>query len=175
MAYSDRLLWECHDYVENNCVKTKSKSVQLKSGKKSAIYYDIKDGIVRDSYFATSICSVIDSTLNNNDIKYDTVAGVALGGVLISDRFIQYKHFYNRITNRPSLNYLVIRNLAKNHGLAGVIIGNHEDAENVVMIEDVITSGESVQNAIDALKEGSPDINISAIISIVDRTDWFYS
>ena len=95
------------------------------------------------------------SRIIKNKYGYDiSIAGVATGaiavGVMISERL-----------NVP---YAYVRPEPKGHGLKNQIEGNIEDKSNVVVIEDLISTGKSSLNAINALK--SRGLNVLGMLSI---------
>ena len=74
-----------------------------------------------------------------NDIS---IAGVATGAIAIG----------MMIAERLNLPYAYIRPESKGHGLKNQIEGNINKNSDVVVIEDLISTGKSSLNAIDALK-----------------------
>src|SRR5674476_467239 len=105
----------------------------LASGKKSPYYIDVTSAVTNpDLLFA--IASTIAQTHT-----FDVVAGVAVGGVPLAVATAI-------ITKKP---LSLIRASEKSHGKKEVIIGNVRDTE-VLLVEDVTTSGESALYGINA-------------------------
>ena len=123
------------------------------SGIRSPIYCDNRLVLsypkIRE-FIADSMSRIIKNKYGN-DIS---IAGVATGaiavGVMISERL-----------NVP---YAYVRPEPKGHGLKNQIEGNIEDKSNVVVIEDLISTGKSSLNAINALK--SKGLNVLGMLSI---------
>jgi orotate phosphoribosyltransferase len=127
------------------------KAVELKpdqpftwaSGLKSPIYCDnrktlsfphIRD-FVRDQFIAA---------IKNNYQNPDVIAGVATGGIAIGALVAQ-------ALNLP---FIYVRSEPKKHGLGNQIEGVLEKGQKVVVIEDLISTGNSSLNAVNALREG---------------------
>ncbi len=62
-----------------------------------------------------------------------------------------------------------VRKEAKGHGTGRVIEGNFEAGEEVVVVEDVITTGASAQRAISAIR-GSGG-RVAGVLAVVDREE----
>lgn len=86
--------------------------------------------------------------------KPDVVAGVATGaigiGVLVAEIL--------------SLPFVYVRPEAKSHGRKNQIEGNVSEGQNVVVIEDLISTGRSSLNAVKALKEAG--VNVKGMLAI---------
>ncbi len=122
----------------------------LASGKKSSYYIDVKTaGTNPDLLFA--IASIIAQTHT-----FDVVAGVAVGGIPLAVAT-------SMVTKKP---YAIIRAAEKSHGKKEVIIGNVRDA-NVLLVEDVTTSGGSALYGINALRSAGAQAN--RVVTVVDR------
>ena len=122
----------------------------LASGKKSSYYIDVKTAVTNpDLLFA--IASIIAQTHT-----FDVVAGVAVGGIPLAVAT-------SMVTKKP---YAIIRAAEKSHGKKEVIIGNVRDA-NVLLVEDVTTSGGSALYGINALRSAGAQAN--RVVTVVDR------
>ena len=86
--------------------------------------------------------------------KPDIIAGVATGaigiGMLVAD-----------IMNLP---FIYVRPNSKKHGRKNQIEGSYEKEQNVVVIEDLISTGNSSLVAVDALREA--ELKVKGMISI---------
>ena len=82
------------------------------------------------------------------------IAGVATGAIAIGAM----------IAERLNLPYAYVRPEPKEHGLKNQIEGNIKNGSNVVVIEDLISTGKSSLNAINALK--SEGYNVMGMLSI---------
>ena len=83
-----------------------------------------------------------------------SIAGVATGAIAIGAM----------IAERLNLPYSYVRPEPKGHGLKNQIEGNIQEGSNVVVIEDLISTGKSSLSAINALK--SEGYNIMGMLSI---------
>ena len=75
--------------------------------------------------------------------KPDVIAGVATGAIAIGILVAQ----------ELSVPFIYVRPEPKNHGRKNQIEGHLESGQNVVVIEDLISTGKSSLNAVKALKE----------------------
>ena len=83
-----------------------------------------------------------------------SIAGVATGAIAIGAM----------IAERLNLPYAYVRPEPKGHGLKNQIEGNINEGSNIVVIEDLISTGKSSLNAINALK--SEGYNVMGMLSI---------
>ncbi len=112
------------------------------SGLKSPIYCDNRKSL---SYheIRTFIKNELANIVVNTFGKPDVIAGVATGaiaqGALVADLL--------------GLPFVYIRSEEKKHGLANLIEGVLESGQTVVVIEDLISTGQSSLKAVEALRE----------------------
>lgn len=86
--------------------------------------------------------------------KPDVIAGVATGAIGIGMLVAEYMN----------LPFIYVRPEAKGHGRKNQIEGHIERGQNVVVIEDLISTGGSSINAVKALKEAN--LNIKGLLAI---------
>ena len=86
--------------------------------------------------------------------KPDVIAGVATGAIGIGALVADYM----------GLPLVYVRPEAKKHGRQNQIEGKLEKGQNVVVVEDLISTGKSSLNAVNALKEKS--VNIKGMVAI---------
>lgn len=123
------------------------------SGWKSPIYCDNRLALsfpeVRD-FVKTRLARVVTDKYG----KPDVIAGVATGaiaqGVLVAQEL--------------NLPFIYVRSKAKGHGLSNQIEGYYEAGQNVVVIEDLISTGMSSLAAVDALREAGCNVTGMAAI-----------
>jgi uridine monophosphate synthetase len=129
----------------------KTGSFTLKSGITSHIYIDMKE-IISYPNILTDISYLLGKTISHEC----TVIGVPLGGVPFA---CCISHIYN-------LSMLLLREKKKDHGLKHLIEGN-DFGNDLVVIEDVITTGDSLLNTLKILeREGK---RIRQVLVILDR------
>jgi len=137
-----------------NAIKLNTKNpFTWTSGIKSPIYCDNRLILSYPKirvFIADSMSNIIKNKYGN-DIS---VAGVATGAIAIGAL----------ISERLNVPYSYVRPEPKGHGLKNQIEGNIKANSNVVVIEDLISTGRSSINAINALR--SEGFNIMGMLSI---------
>ncbi|TQD38674.1 orotate phosphoribosyltransferase [Haloflavibacter putidus] len=117
------------------------------SGWKSPIYCDnrviLSYPAIRN-YIRENIAKQIEQTY----VKPDVVAGVATGAIGIGMLVAEY-------LGAP---FIYVRPEPKKHGRKNQIEGKLETGQNVVVIEDLISTGKSSMNAVKALKEAGANV-----------------
>jgi orotate phosphoribosyltransferase len=135
-----------------DCKAIKFGNFILTSGVQSNYYIDIKKASTNPF-----ILEKITKILSNYSKDYDIIAGMELGAVpLIVALSLEIK--------KP---FVIIRKSKRNHGTSKQIEGDNVRNKKVLIIEDVTTSGGSVVEAINILK--NEDAIIDKVIVIVDR------
>ena len=87
------------------------------------------------------------------------LAGVALGAVpLVAATAVE--------TGTP---YVIVRKKAKEYGTGNQIEGSLEAGEEVVVLEDIATTGRSAVDAVEALREAGATVN--RVFVVVDREE----
>ncbi|USZ66884.1 orotate phosphoribosyltransferase [Halorussus salilacus] len=87
------------------------------------------------------------------------LAGVALGGVpLVAVTSVE--------TGNP---YVVARKQKKEYGTANLVEGRLDEGEEVVVLEDIATTGQSAADAVEALREAGATVN--RVLVVVDREE----
>jgi len=122
----------------------------LASGAKSPYYIDVKTAVTRPALLS----AVADAIASSH--AFDVVAGIAVGGVPLCVATSLAK-------KKP---YAIIRASEKGHGKKDVIIGDVKGRE-VLLVEDVTTSGGSALYGINALRAAGA--RVDRIVTVVDR------
>ncbi|MUV88092.1 orotate phosphoribosyltransferase [Natronomonas sp. CBA1123] len=87
------------------------------------------------------------------------LAGVALGAVpLVAATAVE--------TGNP---YVIVRKKAKEYGTGNQIEGDFEDGEEVVVLEDIATTGQSAIDAVEALRDAGAVVD--RVLVVVDREE----
>lgn len=123
----------------------------LKSGEKSHLYFDFKSAMTYPKLMAE-----ISYELSKLVMDDATICGVPYGG-------LAYATIISQLKNMPMI---LIRKEKKEYGLCQQIEGKLFNNQ-VVLIEDVITTGASILETIDILKKY--DIVVKQIVCILDR------
>jgi orotate phosphoribosyltransferase len=89
----------------------------------------------------------------------ETLAGVALGAVpLVATTAVE--------TDTP---YLIVRKAAKEYGTGNRIEGELESGAEVVVLEDIATTGQSALDAVEALRDAGAVVD--RVLVVVDREE----
>jgi orotate phosphoribosyltransferase len=117
------------------------------SGWKSPIYCDNRKTLsfpeVR-SYIRDSFADLIKDLYPQADMIAGVATGAIAHGALAADRL--------------GLPFIYVRSGAKEHGLGNQIEGYFEQGQSVVVIEDLISTGGSSLNAVNALREAGCEV-----------------
>ena len=122
----------------------------LASGAKSTYYIDVKTAVTHPELLSAIAEKVA------REYDFDVIAGVAVGGVSLAVATALE-------SGKP---YAIIRAAEKSHGKKNVIIGSVRE-KNVLLIEDVTTSGGSALYGIEALRKAGA--HADRVVTVVDR------
>lgn len=135
----------------------------LASGAKSDIYCDCRK-LIMDSRYISRVGNLMGNVVFSYFTLPYVVAGVADGGIPLVAAVLGANGF---TIVRPWRGGW-IRKEAKQHGAAGWLAGNLQKGDNVILLEDVVTTGDSAIKAIRRLTEA--EIKVRGVVCIVDRT-----
>ena len=140
--------------LQINAIKLNPKNPFIwASGWKSPIYCDNRI-ILSHPKTRLFIRNQISNQINKFYAKPEIIAGVATGaigiGILVADLL--------------KLPFVYVRPSAKKHGRENQIEGTYQKGQSVVVIEDLISTGNSSLMAVDALRNA--ELNINGMISI---------
>lgn len=131
----------------------------LSSGQRSSYYINGKH-VTLHPQGALAIGRILLPLLPTNT---QAVAGLTLG----ADPIVTAVSVVSAYENRP-IPALIIRKEAKGHGTKAYIEGpSLPDGAEVVVLEDVVTTGQSAMKAVDRLRQGGYKVN--EVIALVDR------
>ena len=131
----------------------------LSSGQKSSYYINGKQ-VTLHPEGALAIGRLLLSLLPTDT---EAVAGLTLG----ADPIVTSVSVVSALENRP-IPGLIIRKEAKGHGTKAYIEGpSLKSGAKVVVLEDVVTTGQSAMKAVDRLRDA--DYTVDMIISLIDR------
>lgn len=128
----------------------------LSSGKKSDYYINMKKAITEPVILST-IAKLITQLIAEDNI--DKVAGPALGAVPIA----------TAVSLESEIPLLMIRKEKKGYGTSKLIEGELNSGDNVIVVEDVTTTGGSLLKAIKAIQENGG--NVTRAFVVVDRQE----
>ncbi|AGB30703.1 orotate phosphoribosyltransferase [Natrinema pellirubrum DSM 15624] len=89
----------------------------------------------------------------------DKLGGVALGGVPLAAA----------TSVAAGVPYVIARKQRKEYGTANLVEGRLEDGEEVVVVEDIVTTGTSLVEAVEALREAGATVERALVV--VDREE----
>ena len=93
----------------------------------------------------------------------------AIGGLTMGADPVAYAVAHASLANGPVIDAFSVRKEAKKHGTGKKIEGNFSAGSSVVVVEDVITSGGSALQAIEAIQaEGGV---VLGLLAVVDREE----
>ena len=128
----------------------------LASGAKSSYYIDIKRAST-DPKVLKLIAQLMAENLAESGLKVDRIAGVVLGSVPLAAA----------LSLETGIPYIMIRKEKKDHGTGKLIEGILNEGDNVLVVEDVITSAGSSITAIGTLREAGA--KVENVYSVIDR------
>jgi orotate phosphoribosyltransferase len=123
------------------------------SGMKSPIYCDNRLTLSHPTV-RKEIADGLTSMIKENYPDVDIIAGTATAG-------IPHAAF---ISDRLDLPMVYVRSKAKGHGKAKQIEGQVKDGQKAVVVEDLISTGGSVINAVEALR--NENIEVIGVVAI---------
>ena len=138
------------------CGAVRYKNFTLASGKKSKYYIDIKKASTDPK---TLKIIARQAALRIKEMDVDTVAGVELGGVPLA----------TAVSLETELPLLIVRKSVKDYGTKSRFVGDLKPEDRLVMLEDVTTSGGSVRDAIEVVREAGASLKY--VITVVDREE----
>lgn len=118
------------------------------SGKKAPIYCDNRL-LLSHVEEREKIINLFCMYINKNFQNIDYIAGVATGAIAHG----------MLIASKLKLPFIYVREKAKKHGRQNQIEGNLKKESNVVVIEDLISTGKSSLNAINSIHEYGANVN----------------
>jgi orotate phosphoribosyltransferase len=130
----------------------------LFSGKKSPYYVDLRQAIsdpMTMDLIANSLARIIDNEIGKN--KFDKILGVPTAGV----------PFTTIVCQKLAIPMLYYRKERKEHGVRKKIEGNMELNDRILMIDDLITTGQSVIQAAKAAREQGG--LVTELVVLLDR------
>jgi orotate phosphoribosyltransferase len=138
-------------------------SFTLASGRQSSLYIDARlttmspEGLVLIGPLALE-------AIMKSSWPVDSVGGLTLGADPIS-----YAISYASAGGARPIRAFTVRKEAKAHGTGKLIEGPFRPGDQVVVIEDVITTGGSALRAVDAIRAGGG--SVSGVLALVDREE----
>ena len=137
----------------------------LKSGRKSP--YFVNAGQLRTGKAIAGLGRAYAAEIVRAELACDLVFGPAYKGVPLAVSTAIALTEHGRDTP-----YGFDRKEAKDHGEGGVFVGTKPaPGMRVVLVDDVITSGRSIREAVELIRKAGDDIEVGAAIVAVDRQE----
>ncbi len=130
----------------------------LRSGKRSRYYLD-KYRFETQPDLLSALGERIAAAVRENEPEAIRLAAPVLGGVVLAASA-------SLVSGLP---FLMIRDAAKEYGTANRIEGAFEPGEQVCLVEDIVTSGGALVEAIAALREAG--LVVRTAVCVVDREE----
>jgi len=145
--------------------QTEEPSFTLVSGKKSRFYFNLKS-VTMTSEGMYHIGHVVLEKIRELGLQPKAVGGLTMGADPIANSTAMIS--YVKDPQNP-IESFSIRKEPKEHGLKLWIEGGVKPDDNVIIVDDVVTTGGSTIKAIDIAR--AQDLDIMAVIVLVDRCE----
>jgi len=136
------------ELINSNCIKIGN--FKLKNGEISKYYFDMKNIISKPS-----LLRKIGDELYKLLGDFDIICGIPYGALPIAT--------YISVTYDKPLIY--IRDKPKAYGTGKLIEGTYKESDKCVIIDDVITTGYSLQESINILKDKVDIVNVAVVMN----------
>ncbi len=134
---------------------------KLASGATSRFYVDCRIALS----YAEARAIVGEMILDRAEPRPDAVGGLLVGAfpvaIAVSDAA------YRR--GAPDIRVFAVRKEPKGHGMRKLVEGAVSEGDRVLIVDDVITSGQSTLDAIERSRDAG--LNVSQVIVIIDRQE----
>lgn len=131
----------------------------LASGDRSTYFIDGKMSMVNGEGAALIGQVLFEHT---QDLAFDAIGGLAAGAIPLATAAAMAYHLNGR-----AMEGFWVRNDVKDHGTKKLVEGNVPPGSRVVILEDVVTRGQSALKAIDAVRAAGCEV--VRVVTLVDR------
>ena len=155
--------------LRSQCVKEDQNGFVLKSGEVSPFYIDVKKG-AQHPVGGILIAKLIHDMITTSGREISHVGGKVTGGMLISQSIVTL----SALTDYPVQGFYV-RDMTKEYATKTKVEGlrRGDRMKKVVVVDDVSTTGGSIADAIETIRDKTPPNGIGAdvafAVSVVDR------
>ena len=137
----------------------------LNSGRVSPYFFNA--GLFNTGSQLAAISKAYAQTIVNAKLEFDILFGPAYKGIPLTVSTIQTLQLSHGISKSYAFN----RKVAKDHGEGGNIVGESMKGKQVLIIDDVITSGKAIREAIALIqKEGGEVVGVVVALDRMERT-----
>ena len=138
------------------------RAVTLSSGRQSNYYVDGKQVTLGDPKGALLLAQIILKALEGQPV--DTIGGLTIG----ADPIVGAVVALSALEGRPFPGFIV-RKEPKKHGLQKDIEGKLESGARAVIVDDVITTGASILDAIGKVE--AYGVDVAGVLALTDREE----
>ncbi|KAG9120840.1 orotate phosphoribosyltransferase [Ceratobasidium sp. 392] len=129
----------------------------LKSGRISPYFFNaglLCTGVLLSSLAESYATLIANEFTHNSEPTFDVLFGPAYKGIPLAAATSLTLHSPPSSSNRPAIStsFAYNRKEAKNHGEGGNLVGASLNGKRVLVLDDVITAGTAVREALDAVK-----------------------
>lgn len=149
------------DLIHKDAFKDLSEEVTLASGKKTQYYFDLKQVTGHPRGINETARALYDLIMGLGE-NFKSVGGLESGSISIATAISALSH---NVNPDNSLTSFYVRKIAKSHGLGKQIEGIVRTP--AVIVDDVVTTGDSALRAVKALKDDG--IDVKYLICVVYR------
>ncbi len=137
----------------------------LKSGRKSP--YFVNAGQLRTGAAITALGDAYAAHVMHHELRCDLVFGPSYKGVPLA---VATASGLARLGH--DVGYAFDRKEAKDHGEGGVFVGSApQPGQRVVVVDDVITSGQSIREAVELVRGAAENVVVAGVVVAVDRQE----
>ena len=147
--------------LEKSFKYSEKPTFKLTSGKMSNYYINCK-ATTLDSEAMNLIGQIFYNKIKT--LRVNAIGGLTQG----ADPIAVAAAMISGIKDDP-VNAFVVRKKAKEHGLKKLIEGNIHEGDKVIIVDDVVTTGQSTIEAIENAKK--ENLNIMKVIVLIDRQE----
>jgi orotate phosphoribosyltransferase len=133
----------------------------LASGKRSSFYFDSK-AVLLDGHGVRLVARLVLAEIASRGLAPVAVGGMELGAVPIACAV-------SALAPEPPPRVFIVRKQPKAHGTARPIEGRLDVGDPVVVVEDVVTTGESTWRAIQAVEAAGA--RVVGVCALLDRQE----
>ncbi len=151
--------------AENNCIERNRK---LQSGRISPLYFNFGGELYNGKSFgriAEYYAHALYASFSINDKT--VIFGPAMKGIpLVTAIALECHHLFGN-----ALRFTGNRQIAKDHGEGGLLLGDIKKGDKIIIIDDVFTTGETKKQTRDLLLNEKEGITIDGVLIGIDRKE----
>lgn len=140
---------------------------KLSSGRTTPYYVDVKSTLcIPEGLYLVGqiIYSRIKAFEQREEVPVQAVGGIEVGAIPIATAVASHSY----LCHEP-INWFYVRKMPKTHGLQKLVEGNVSSGQNVVIVDDVVTTGKSTLMAIERARDFG--LGVVKVIVLVDRLE----